>query len=163
MVSLVEPSLAHYGSKALLAALLEAFVRNPPPSVSVLMGLRNVMVKPLGLRTSPLGCPVSSLLSPPSDNLFAGRFPVREQASDPFDTHGQVILGANDKHLLFRSCVGVAIRGDRIDFTLGTRVRCTNVFGHVYMGLINRVHQRYVTPTLLRQAVEHVLHGGQPD
>jgi len=163
LVSLVEPSLARRGSKALLAGLLEAFVRHPPPSVSFLMGLRNVLVKPLRLRTSPLGCPVSSLLSPPSENLFAGRFPVREQASDLFDAHSQVILGANDRHLLFRSCVGVVVRGDRIDFTLGTRVRCANAFGHIYMALINRVHQRYVTPTLLRQAVEHVLRQEHPD
>ncbi|GLQ93860.1 DUF2867 domain-containing protein [Dyella acidisoli] len=157
LVTLVEPLLARRGSHALLAGLLEAFMQSPPPSVSFLMGLRNLLVKPLGLRTSPLGCPVSSLLSPPNDHLFAGRFPVREQASDLFNTRSQVILGANDKHLLFRSCAGVVVHGDRIDFTLGTRVRCTNVFGHVYMTLINRVHQRYVTPTLLRQAVEHVL------
>ena len=156
LVSLIEPSLARRGSQALLTGLLEAFVLSPPPGVSVLMGLRNLLVKPLGLRTSPLGCPVSSLLSPPGDNLFAGRFPVREHASDVFDTRSQVILGANDKHLLFRSCAGVAIRGDRIDFTLGTRVRCTNVFGHIYMALINRIHRRYVAPVLLRQAVEYM-------
>lgn len=162
LVSVVEPSLARSGSNALLAGLLEAFVQNPPPSVSFLMGLRNLLVKPLGLRTSPLGCPVSSLLSSPNDHPFAGRFPVREQASDLFNTRSQVILGANDKHLLFRSCAGVTIHGDRIDFTLGTRVRCTNVFGHVYMALINRVHQRYVTPTLLRQAVEYVLRKERP-
>jgi hypothetical protein len=70
-----------------------------------------------------------------------------------------VVLGANDKHLQFRSCVGVVITGDRVDFTLGTRVRCTNLFGHVYMAVIEHVHQRYIAPTLLRQAVEHLLHG----
>jgi hypothetical protein len=81
---------------------------------------------------------------------------VREQACDLSDTHSQVILGANDKHLLFRSCAGVSIHGNRIDFTLGTRVRCTNAFGHFYMAVIERVHHRYVAPALLREAVEHV-------
>lgn len=156
LVSLVEPSLSQLGSKRLLAGLLESFVQSPPASVSFLMHLRNLLVKPLGLRTSQLGCPVSSLLSPPGNNVFAG-FPVHGQASDTSDTHCQVVLGANDKHLLFRSCVGVVITGHRIDFTLGTRVRCTNPFGHIYMALIERVHQRYVAPTLLRQAIEHLL------
>jgi len=156
MISLVEPALARCGSKALLAGLLEAFVQHPPTGVSLLMGLRNLLVKPLGLRTSTLGCPVSSLLSPSREHPFAGRFPVREQASDLSDTRSQVILGANDKHLLFRSCVGVSIQGERVDFTLGTRVRCTNAFGHLYMALITHVHHHYVAPTLLRAAVEHV-------
>jgi len=37
-----------------------------------LMGLRNLLVAPLRLRTSPLGCPASSLLSANPDQLFAG-------------------------------------------------------------------------------------------
>lgn len=156
LVGLIEPSLSQLGSKRLLAGLLEAFVQSPPASVSFLMHLRNLLVKPLGLRTSPLGCPVSSLLSPPGDNTFAS-FPVRGQASNASDTRCQVVLGANDKHLLFRSCAGVSITGNRIDFTLGTRVRCTNTFGHIYMALIERIHQRYVAPTLLLQAIEHLL------
>ncbi|RUL74920.1 DUF2867 domain-containing protein [Dyella choica] len=162
LVSLVDPTLARLGATQLLTGLLEAFVQSPPMSVSFLMQLRNLLVRPLGLRTSPLGCPVSSLLAPPGPSLYAGRFPVREQASDAHDAHSQVVLGANDRHLLFRSCVGVAVTGDRIDFTLGTRVRCANPFGHIYMALIERVHRRYIAPTLLRQAIEHLRTGNRP-
>lgn len=158
LVSLVEPSLARIGAKRLLAGLLDAFVQRPPTRVSTLMRVRNALVKPLGLRTSPLGCPVSSLLSPPCGEVFADRFPVRAQAIDPSDIRCQVVLGANDKHLRFRSCVSVAIVGDRIDFTLGTRVHCTNRFGHFYMALIERTHRHYVAPELLRQAVRQLLH-----
>jgi hypothetical protein len=161
-VSLVDRTLAQMGSQALLAALLEAFLQHPPTSVTYLMALRNVAVKPLGLRTSPLGCPVSSLLSAQQENLFAGRFPVRDQQRDGIDQRCQVVLGANDKHLLFRSCIGIAIAGDRIDVTLGTRVRCTNRFGHVYMALVDQVHHRHVGPALLRQAVGQLLHPDQP-
>jgi hypothetical protein len=46
-----------------LVALLEGFLDNRPSFVSRLMVLRNALVRPLGLRTSPLGCPVSSLLA----------------------------------------------------------------------------------------------------
>jgi Protein of unknown function (DUF2867) len=156
-VCVIDASLSRTGSQALLARLLEGFVESPPTSVSYLMALRNAMVKPIGLRMSPLGCPVSSLLSPQSEAVFAGRFPVRQQQYDAFDRHHQVILGTNDKHLMFRSCASVDVTGDRIEFTLGTRVRCKNAFGHVYMGMIDRVHRRHVSPAILRHAVQHVL------
>jgi len=42
-----------------------------------------------------------------------------------------------------------------VEFTLGTRVQCTNLFGRFYMAVIDRVHRGYITPTMLRMAVEH--------
>ena len=67
-----------------------------------------------------------------------------------------VTMGANDKHWQFRSCVGVQIISpQRVEFTLGTRVHCKNLFGQFYMGAIDRVHRSYVTPTMLRMAVDH--------
>jgi hypothetical protein len=140
----------------LLEAVLEGFLENPPPNVGRLMNLRNFLVRPLGLRTSPLGCPVSSLLSPVKSNLFANRYPVLDQRIDDADTRAQVILGADDKHLTFRSCVGVEIvDGRRILITLGTRVHCKNLFGRLYMGVIDHAHRAYISPTMLRMAVEH--------
>ncbi len=145
-------------ASALLEAILEGFLMNPPTGVSRMMAFRNVLVRPMGLRTSPLGCPVSSLLSSNSCKLFANRYPVLEQATNDENTRSQVILGADDKHLLFRSCVGVEIVNDkRVDFTLGTRVQCKNLFGRFYMALINRVHRSYITPAMLRLAVEHAV------
>lgn len=140
---------------SLLSAVLDGFISNPPPSVARMMAFRNLMVRPIGLRTSPLGCPVSSLLSPDKSNLFAHRFPVLDQQIDEHNTRAQVLLGANDKHLVFRSCVGVTmLPHGRVEFTLGTRVRCKNLFGKFYMAAINRVHRAYVTPTMLSRAVE---------
>ncbi|SHH72338.1 DUF2867 domain-containing protein [Massilia sp. CF038] len=139
---------------ALLSAVLDGFMTAPPTSVARLMALRNVLVKPIGLRTSPLGCPVSSLLSPDKSRLFANRFPVLDQLVDAHNLRAQVILGANDKHLIFRSCVGVSIiEGSRVQVTLGTRVRCKNLFGRFYMAAIDRVHRSYVTPMMLSAAV----------
>ncbi len=143
---------------ALLSALLEGFMSSPPPSVARMMAFRNILVRPLGLRTSPLGCPVSSLLSPDKSKLFANRFPVLDQFVDEQQGRAQVLLGANDKHLLFRSCVGVKLLGrSRVEFTLGTRVRCKNAFGRFYMAAINRVHRAYVTPVMLSRAVEYAM------
>ena len=139
----------------LLADVLEGFLTNRPAGVSWLMRLRNVLVRPLRLRTSPLGCPVSSLLSPNRDNLFAGRYPVLDQATDPRGLHAQVLLGADDRHLRFRSCVGVRISGNEARITLGTRVQARNGFGRFYMACIEGVHRRYVSPAMLCLAVEH--------
>ena len=141
----------------LLAGLLEGFLENRPTGVSRLMGLRNVLVKPLGLRTSPLGCPVSSLLND-APQRFAGRFPVLEQVIDADDRRAQVVLGADDKHLRFRSCAAVErLPGGKVRFTLGTRVCNRNLFGAVYMRLIDRTHRRYVAPAMLSMAVGHVV------
>ncbi len=141
----------------LLAGLLEGFLENRPTGVSRLMELRNVLVRPLGLRTSPLGCPVSSLLNE-CPQRFAGRFPVLEQSVDSDDRRAQVLLGADDKHLRFRSCVGVEVLANgNARFTLGTRVRNRNLFGHLYMRLIDRTHRGYVAPAMLSMAVGHAI------
>jgi len=155
-LTLNDVSVGNKKASTLLASLLDGFLRNSPTSVSRMMAFRNVLVKPMGLRTSALGCPVSSLLSKQREHLFANRFPVLEQLTNPDDSFSQVILGADDKHLKFRSCIGVKIiNSHQVEFTLGTRVQCTNLFGRFYMAVIDRVHRNYVTPTMLRMAVEH--------
>ncbi|MGA7437910.1 MAG: DUF2867 domain-containing protein [Luteibacter sp.] len=142
-------------AEVLLAAILDGFVKDPPRGVTQLMALRNTLVKPFGLRTSPLGCPVSSLLGPADARVFAGRFPVHAQRVAADGSHAQVILGANDRHLRFRSCVAVRIVEGSVDVTLGTRVRCHNTFGHLYIRAIQGVHRRYVSPSMMRRAVAY--------
>ncbi|SMC16447.1 Protein of unknown function [Andreprevotia lacus DSM 23236] len=155
---LADPALARLGAPALLSTLLDGFLENAPSGVSRLMAFRNLLVRPMGLRTSPLGCPVSSLLSNDRRCLFDQRFPVLAQQIAPDLQHAQVVLGADDKHLQFRSCVGVdVLDGGEVRFTLGTRVHCKNGFGRFYMAVIDRVHRGYITPTMLRQAVRHLL------
>ena len=139
----------------LLAAVLEGFLLNAPQGVTSLMAFRNMLVKPLGLRTSPLGCPVSSLLSPRADHFFAGQYPVLDQSVNDNAGTAQVILGADDKHLSFRSCVGVTLTGGGAEITLGTRVHCKNGFGRFYMAAIDLTHRHYVTPAMLRRAVDY--------
>jgi hypothetical protein len=155
-LTLDSADVADVSATRLLGQLLDGFLRNPPTGVSRLMVLRNLVVKPIGLRTSPLGCPVSSLLSPARDRLFDHRHPVLEQSIADDDRRAQVILGANDKHLVFRSCVGVhVVDGRRVEITLGTRVHCRNLFGRLYMAAIQPVHRSYIAPAMLRMAAEH--------
>ncbi|KGQ18284.1 DUF2867 domain containing protein [Lysobacter dokdonensis DS-58] len=143
---------------ASLAAILEGFVENSPAGVGVLMRVRNVLVAPLRLRTSPLGCPVSSLLGTNHNGLFADRFPVLDQRVDADGMRAQVVLGADDKHLRFRSCVDVHRHDDgRTTIRLSNRVQVRNGFGRFYMAAIDRVHRRYIAPAMLRAAVAHAL------
>jgi hypothetical protein len=140
---------------ALLADVLEGFLSNRPLAVSWLMRLRNLLVMPFRLRTSPLGCPASSLLSSDRSRLFANRFPVLDQSIDPHGQNAEVLLGADDRHLRFRSCVAVRFVGDDAHITLGTRVQFRNWFGRLYMAGIDRVHRIYISPAMLSAAVEH--------
>lgn len=141
-----------------LELLLEGFLNNAPRGVSRLMMIRNILVSPLGLRTSPLGCPVSSLLSDDRTQLFANQYPVLDQQIEEDGTHAQVVLGAKDKHLIFRSCIGVEIVGPKhVKLTLGTGVKCKNLFGHFYMSAISLVHRKYISPTMLRRAADYLV------
>lgn len=151
-------SVASRSASAMLEAVLDGFMLNPPPSVGRMMALRNVLVAPLQLRTSPLGCPVSSLLSTDRSTLFAGRFPVHAQRVDATDRSAEVLLGADDRHLRFRSCVRVQLLDDGAAvIALGTRVRTHNGFGRLYMAAIDHVHRRHISPAMLRMAVAHAL------
>jgi hypothetical protein len=145
-------------ASGLLAGVLEGFLENRPAGVGRLMAVRNLAVAPLKLRTSPLGCPVSSLLSNDRRSLFGGRFPVLAHSVEPGDRRAQVLLGADDRHLLFRSCVFATIRQDGSALvSLGTRVQTRNAFGRFYMAAIRLVHRRYISPTMLRMAVDHAV------
>lgn len=143
---------------AVMDRLLTGFVENPPDGVSRLMALRNVLVRPAGLRVSPLGCPASSLLSMDAPLKFAGRHPILAQRRSRDGRRVEVILGADDRHLMFRTCVGVAVGADGgVVCTMATRVRTRNLFGRLYMAVISGVHRRYIAPAMLRHAVDHAI------
>jgi hypothetical protein len=138
-----------------LAAVLDGFLANRPRGVSRMMAWRNALVRPLGLRTSPLGCPVSSLLSTGPCERFDGRFPVHASEVAPDGRGAQVLLGADDKHLVFRSCVAVRLLEDGgVEFELSNRIACRNLFGRFYLAVIDWPHRRFIAPTMLLHAVD---------
>lgn len=149
--------------QALLSDVLGGFIDHPPPVVGALMRFRNAVVKPLGLRRSHLGCPVSSLVAPaPCAQWFDGQYPVLAQAIDPDAQCAQVLLGANDKHLRFRTCVSVhLLPGGDARISMGSRVRCANAFGRAYMAAIELVHRKYISPTMLRTATQAAINAWQ--
>jgi hypothetical protein len=137
-----------------LEAILCGFIENPPVGVGRLQKLRNILVRPLGLRVSPLGCPVSSLLAKQSITRFGAynQFPVHAVYRDPAaPTHRvAVVLGADDRHLRFRTVVAVDVTSQLV--YMSTRVEPLNVFGEFYYACIDGAHRRFVAPNLLRWA-----------
>ncbi|MDD9899555.1 MAG: DUF2867 domain-containing protein [Alphaproteobacteria bacterium] len=157
-LSMHGPDFESIGAKHLLGMILQGFLENAPRSVSRLMSLRNALVKPLGLRTSPLGCPVSSLLSDNADHLFCNKYPVFDQSISDDNTKAAVILGADDKHLSFRSCVEVKITSKhKAELTLANRVHCKNTFGKFYIAAIDAVHRKYVSPKMMTMAADYAI------
>lgn len=152
--TLHNPRLAALGASELMDRLLAAFVSRPPTGVTLLMRIRNALVMPLRLRRSPLGCPVSSLNNASAPECFNGHHPVLAQQSGTGDRHVEVLLGADDRHLAFRTNVAVEIGEDgTVTFSLANRVHCHNYFGRFYMAAIDWVHRRYVSPALLRAGI----------
>jgi hypothetical protein len=89
---------------------------------------------------------------------FDARFPVHSQSVTSDGRTAQVILGADDKHLAFRTCVAVRILDDgAVAFSMANRVACTNAFGRIYMALIASTHRRVVAPAMLVHAVDAAL------
>lgn len=139
-----------------MSELLQAFIENSPVSVTRLMRLRNALVRPFGLRTSQVGCPVSSLLSNQSQEYFLHRFPVWAQQLNADNTEVQVVLGADDKHLQFRSVVMVEVKEKGVVISLSNRVACRNLFGRFYMRCIQGVHQVFIVPKMLSTAASKI-------
>jgi hypothetical protein len=114
----------------------ERMLANQPRWVDVLLSLRNLLVSPLGLKTSGKGAP--------APGGMIGIFPVLSETPD------RLIAGFNDSHLDFRVVIDVAAPDSVQHVTLTTLVKTHNWFGRTYLAVITPFH-RLIAPTLLRQ------------
>lgn len=101
-----------------------------PRWISVLVGLRNIIVAPFGLKTSGEGMP--------APGGMIGLFPVVSETPD------RLVAGFNDYHLDFRLVVDVT--GDAADrqVTSTTLVRTNNLLGRTYLAVIMPFHKLVV-------------------
>lgn len=114
----------------------ERMLANQPRWVDALISLRNLVVSPLGLKTSGEGAP--------APEGMIGLFPVLSETPD------RLIAGFNDSHLDFRVVVDVTAPEGARQVTLTTLVKTHNWFGRTYLAVITPFHRR-IAPTLLRQ------------
>lgn len=115
------------------AALL--IMGRPPRWVRVLLGLRNFLVTPFGLKTS----------GEPTSKGIIGLFPVVSATPE------RLVAGFDDRHLDFRIVVEVAPAGEgRQQVTSTTLVHTRNLLGRVYLAIVMPFH-RVIARALLRQ------------
>lgn len=107
-----------------------------PGWIGGLMRLRNLAVKPFGLKTE------AKDMRDPGFNSF----PLISASPE------RVVLGLDDKHLDFRVCIDVENLGDeRQAITAATMVRTHNAFGRLYLAMVKPFH-RMIVPMMLAQA-----------
>ncbi len=119
-------------------ALAEAVFSSVPRWVSVLMGLRNALVAPLGLVAT------RSALARAGDRI--GVFPLLAETLD------EVLLGLDDRHLDFRISVRILDdAGGRLG-VITTHVRFHGALGRAYFLPVGPAH-RLIVPAMLRRGV----------
>ncbi len=111
---------------------------HPPAWIRQLLGLRNALVAPFGLKPGPGD-------DDPRERI--GFFPV--ESTSP----SRIVLGFDDSHLDFRLVVDVAEAGAHTDVTATTLIRRHNLFGRVYLAAILPFH-KVIVPALLRRVAE---------
>jgi hypothetical protein len=115
-----------------------------PGWAKALLALRDLMVRPLGLKTGS-----EQDLRPPTreeitNATYPGIFAVHAVNDD------EVILGANDKHLDFRVSV---LRSEADDIVaLSTWVHPHNAMGRAYLALVYPFHRVIVARCLANAA-----------
>ena len=122
----------------------EACVRmvlHGPRWIDALTRLRNILVKPFGLKTSGEGAP--------APHGMIGLFPVLSETPE------RLIAGFDDYHLDFRVVVDVGGEAADRRVTLTTLVRTNNLLGRAYLKLIVSFH-KLVARSMMGDIVEPV-------
>lgn len=122
-----------------IGRLAEVVLGRPSTSFRALLALRDLLVAPLGLRTSR----EARRRAPGERRIFI--FRVLEQDGR------ELIVGSEDRHRLFRMTVLVraAGMGDR-ELVVGSVVRCRDRLGRVYLAVIRPFHVLVVRGFLSR-------------
>jgi hypothetical protein len=131
-------SIAVHGSALNARQAAERMIARQPHWAEALLTLRNILVKPFGLKTSGA--------SGTAPREMVGIFPIVSETPD------RLVAGFNDSHLDFRFVVDVAASGDRQQVTATTPVLTHNWLGRTYLALILPFHRLIVRAMLRRVA-----------
>ncbi|MGY4305074.1 hypothetical protein ACVIJ6_002317 [Bradyrhizobium sp. USDA 4369] len=114
----------------------ELMLGQAPTWMAALLKLRNLLVRPFGLKTSGADARHS--------RPMIGIFPVVDE------TPQRIVLGFDDRHLDFRVVIDAASHGETSQVTATTLVQTHNALGRIYLTIIMPFH-RLVAKTMLRQ------------
>ena len=125
-----------------------ALFAHHPPLVKRLLGLRDRIVVPLGLRASMAA---EAENTEPKSAYVVGEKIARFTLLGQNDT--EIVTGGDDNHLDFRVSVQKSIEGGASRVVLSTAVMPHNFFGKAYLFVIRPFH-RFGVRTLLSNAVK---------
>jgi hypothetical protein len=142
----LKPALASQEIGELAASMM----KNKAPWIDALLNLRNLLVRPFGLKRAKLG--IGSPVAAEAGKTEAGLpgFPVLAQ-----DQHS-LLMGLDDQHLDFRVCIEKSRDDAGPDheqwLTVTTLVRTRRLFGKAYLATIMPFHRRIVGNMLERMS-----------
>lgn len=111
----------------------DRMIADPPKSVALLMGARNLAMKPFGLKTGELDESGENEVFKPLDR-----------------TDSELLVGTDDRHLNFRGNLVTEVEEGRLTLTIGTVVRFNNRFGRAYFVPVRPMHAHVIVPMMLR-------------
>lgn len=128
--------------------IAHALFNNPPGYVRTLLRCRDALVKIVGLKTT------SSIVAQAPSRGLIGIFPVVSSSAEI------TVLGLDDRHLDFRTCVLVRHEQDQSVIILSTVIRVNTFFGRCYLFLVRPFHYCLVKMALNRAARRLVMDNG---
>lgn len=114
-------------------------VLDGPRWIDALLRLRNILVRPFGLKTSGEGAP--------APGGMIGLFPVLSETPE------RLVAGFDDSHLDFRIVIDVSGHAASRRVTSTTLVRTHNLLGRTYLTLIMPFH-KLVVRSMMGRIVE---------
>lgn len=129
-------SLPLAGPPPSMETVIVTFFRASPVWLDALMALRNALVRPLGLKTGPIG--EKGLRPPFVVGQSIGLFRIIAL------NDSEVVFGEDDRHLDFRITVRVTPEGSGPTLTLASTVTPHNRMGRIYLALVLPFHRRIV-------------------
>ena len=115
---------------------IPAFFHSAPPWFDALMGLRNTLVRPFGLKTG--GGPAPVLTPPFRVGQTVGVFRLVALAPD------EAVFGEDDRHLDFRVSILIRRTEQGQSLSLSTVVTVHNGLGRCYLAAVKPFHRLIV-------------------
>ncbi|MCU6453907.1 DUF2867 domain-containing protein [Sphingomonas sp. A2-49] len=125
---------------ATMHALVAPTLASPPPWLRGLLGLRDALVRPFGVRTT------TAMRDAAGPHRHIDFFRIRSETPD------EIVLGDDDRHLDFRVSFLKRSGPHGTEVVATTAVHVNNAFGRVYITLIAPFHHMVVRTSLMRLA-----------
>jgi hypothetical protein len=130
-------------------SVTRAIFSTMPGWIAELLELRNIIVRPLGLKTSVDSNSIDNKQGELKPGGIVGVFEVIECRED------EILLGEDDKHLNYRVSVQLKYEEERCWIIVSTVVQFNNWLGRAYFVPVKPVH-KIIVPAMMRYGLERL-------